>query len=41
MEDCTYLPAITGKLLERGYSKHDIQLILGGNFKRIFRTVVG
>ncbi|NOZ03287.1 MAG: membrane dipeptidase, partial [FCB group bacterium] len=25
MEDCTYLPAITGKLLERGYSKHDIQ----------------
>jgi len=41
MEDCTYLPAITGKLLERGYSKHDIQLILGGNFKRIFRAVVG
>ncbi|WP_407524253.1 dipeptidase [Lacibacter sp. MH-610] len=30
------MPLITKALLERGYSKKDIQKILGGNFKRVF-----
>ncbi len=40
-EDCTKLPVITEKLLERGYSEEDIRKILGGNFKRVFKEVVG
>lgn len=32
-------PLITKGLLERGYSKKDIQKILGGNFMRVFETV--
>ncbi|HIM83793.1 MAG TPA: hypothetical protein EYM55_04110, partial [Candidatus Marinimicrobia bacterium] len=41
VEDCTKLPVITEKLLERGYSEVDIRKILGGNFKRIFEEAVG
>jgi len=41
VEDCTKLPVITEKLLERGYSEEDIRKILGGNFKRVFKEVVG
>ena len=39
--DITKMPVITEILLERGYSKKDVQKILGGNFKRIFKNVVG
>ena len=41
LDDCSRLPHITRKLLERGYSEEDIQLILGGNFMRIFKEVCG
>jgi len=41
MEDCTKLPVVTEKLLERGYSEKDIRKILGGNFRRVFKEVVG
>lgn len=41
LEDCTRFPAITEKLLDRGYSKTDIKKILGENFKRVFKKVVG
>ncbi len=41
LEDCTKLPIITEKLLERGYSEEDIRKILGENFKRVFKEVVG
>lgn len=41
LEDCTKFPAITEKLLDRGYSKSDIKKILGENFKRVFHEVVG
>jgi membrane dipeptidase len=40
MEDCTKFPIITQKLLERGYSEDEVRKILGGNFKRIFKSVV-
>ncbi|MEE9167720.1 MAG: dipeptidase [Candidatus Neomarinimicrobiota bacterium] len=41
LEDCTKFPAITEKLLDRGYSKSDVRKILGENFKRVFKEVVG
>jgi len=41
IEDITKMPAITQKLLERGYSEKDVKKILGGNFKRVFREVSG
>lgn len=41
IEDCTKLPIITEMLLERGHSRSDVRKILGENFKRVFREVVG
>lgn len=41
LEDCSKVPAITKKLLEREYSEEDIQRILGGNFLRVFKKVCG
>lgn len=41
IEDATRFPVITEKLLERGYSRSDVRKILGENFKRVFREVVG
>lgn len=37
MDDVTAYPLITKALLERGYSKTDIQKILGGNFIRVLK----
>lgn len=39
--DCSKMPIITRKLLERGYSHREIRKILGGNFKRVFCAVTG
>ncbi len=39
IEDVTKLPAITDKLLKRGFSKREIKKILGGNLKRVFKEV--
>lgn len=41
LEDVSRMPAITAGLLERGYSAASVQKILGGNFLRVFRQVVG
>jgi membrane dipeptidase len=41
MDDVTFLPNITKKLLERGYSTDDVKKILGGNFIRVFKQVCG
>ena len=35
------MPAITEKLVHRGYTVRDIKKILGGNFKRVFREITG
>ena len=40
IDDCTKLPVITEKLLERGYSKKEVRKILGENFRRVFKEVV-
>lgn len=36
-----HLPRLTAALLERGFSEHDVRLILGENFLRVFRAVLG
>ncbi|CUS78855.1 membrane dipeptidase [Candidatus Kryptonium thompsonii] len=41
MDDVRFLPNITKKLLERGYSIEDVKKILGGNFVRVFKQVCG
>jgi len=38
MDDITSYPLITKALLERGYSKKDIEKILGGNFIRVLKA---
>ncbi len=41
LSDCTKLPLITQKLLERGYSDGDVAKILGLNFLRVFEANIG
>ena len=41
LEDVTRLPRLTAGLVERGYGEEDVKKILGGNFERVFREVVG
>ena len=41
LEDCAKLPNITKELVKRGYSEENIKKILGGNFIRVFKGVVG
>jgi membrane dipeptidase len=41
LEDESKMPALTGALLKRGYSEADIKKIMGGNFLRVIRAVVG
>ena len=41
LEDCSNVPIITKKLMQRGYSEKDIRRILGGNFMRVFKKVCG
>jgi membrane dipeptidase len=35
------MPNLTSALLKRGYKEQDIQKIMGGNFLRVMREVVG
>jgi len=41
LEDVSKMPAITAGLLKRGYSEQDIKKIMGGNFLRVMREVIG
>jgi hypothetical protein len=41
LEDVSKMPALTAALLKRGYKEKDIQKIMGGNFLRVVREVVG
>ena len=38
LDDVTSYPLITKALVERGYSKKDIEKILGGNFLRVLKA---
>ena len=39
--DASCYPALTKKLVERGYTEEEIKKILGGNFLRVFKQVCG
>lgn len=41
LENVSKFPALTMRLLERGYSQQDVEKILGGNFMRVFEQVCG
>jgi membrane dipeptidase len=41
LEDVSKMPNLTAALLKRGYSEKDVQKIMGGNFLRVVREVVG
>ncbi len=41
LEGVDKIPNITGELLDRGYKERDIKKILGENFLRVFKEVVG
>lgn len=41
LEDVSKVPNITRGLVSRGYSDKEIEKILGGNFLRVFRRVLG
>ncbi len=38
LNDVSDIPLVTKALLERGYSKKDVEKILGGNFIRVFKA---
>jgi membrane dipeptidase len=41
LEDVSKMPALTEALMKRGYKEADIQKIMGQNFLRVIREVVG
>jgi len=41
LEDVSKMPNLTAALLKLGYSERDIRKIMGGNFLRVIREVVG
>ena len=41
LEDMSKMPNLTAALLKRGYREEDIKKIMGGNFLRVLREVVG
>lgn len=41
LEDVSKMPALTSALLKRGYTEQDIRKIMGENFLRVVRMVVG
>jgi membrane dipeptidase len=41
LEDVSKMPALTAALLKRGYTEQGIRKIMGGNFLRVIREVVG
>jgi membrane dipeptidase len=41
LEDVSKMPNLTAELLKRGYSEQDVKKIMGENFLRVIREVVG
>jgi membrane dipeptidase len=41
LEDVSKTPSLTARLLQRGYSERDVKKILGGDFLRVMRQVIG
>jgi membrane dipeptidase len=41
LETAAQLPMLTAALLNQGYLRDDVKKILGGNFMRLFREIIG
>jgi membrane dipeptidase len=41
LEDVSAMPNITAGLVTRGYAEADVRRILGGNWLRVLREVMG
>ena len=41
LEDASKMPALVAALLKKGYSEADVEKIMGGNFLRVMREVIG
>jgi len=41
LEDASKMPALVAALRKKGYSESDVQKIMGGNFLRVMRQVIG
>ena len=41
LEDASKMPALVAALRKKGYSEADVQKIMGGNFLRVMREVIG
>jgi membrane dipeptidase len=41
LEDVSKMPALVAALFKRGYSEADVQKIMGGNFLRVMKEVIG
>jgi membrane dipeptidase len=41
IEDASEMPKITAELVSRGYSEEDVKKVLGGNWLRVYREVLG
>ncbi|MBI2837592.1 MAG: membrane dipeptidase [Acidobacteria bacterium] len=41
LEDCSKLPELTAELLRRGFSEQDVRKILGENYLRVFKEIIG
>jgi membrane dipeptidase len=41
LEDISKMPALAAALLKKGYSEQDVKKVLGGNFLRVMRQVMG
>jgi membrane dipeptidase len=41
LEDVTKFPFLTYELLEEGYTREEVEKIIGGNFMRVFKQVCG
>ncbi len=41
MEDVSEMPKLTEALVERGYSQEEIDKVLGGNWLRVYKEVIG
>ncbi len=41
LEDVSQMPNLTAGLLQRGYKEEEVKKIMGGNFMRVFREIIG
>ena len=41
LEDASKMPALAAALRKKGYSEADVEKVMGGNFLRVMKQVIG